>query len=166
MKTHMSRLVIAAWLVSASALLAQGQRDGAVVAAPADSDQSTIRSQEEVWAIGITQQDSSALIPILAPEYVAITAGVAHHQNRAAALHDIAHPADPARRVTHIVFDSLAVRMVGRDRAIAQGIVSESGQGPSGPFVDRLGFVDTFVRRKGRWVCIASRFTPLPAAKT
>jgi hypothetical protein len=165
MQINSSRLVIAALLVSAPASVAWGQKDGEVVAAPADSDQSTIRSLEDVWAIAITQQDSSALVPILAPGYGAVTAGIAHHKTRAEALHDIAHPADPARRVTHIVFDSLTVRMVARDSAIAQGVVSESGQSPSGPFVDRLAFVDTFVRRKGRWVCVASRFTPLPARK-
>lgn len=166
MRIHVGRWLLAALLVSASNARGQGQPDGQVVAAPADSDQSTIRSLENTWAIAITLQDSTALIPILAPGYVAITTGVAHHQTRAEALHEIAHPADPTHLVTHISFDSLAVRVVSRDSAVAHGAVSESGKGSGGEFVDHLVFVDTFVRHKGRWVCVASRFTLLPARKT
>lgn len=161
MQINFSRLVIAALLVSVPATRTARAQE----TAPADSDALTIRSLENVWAIAITLRDSTALAPILAREYVAVTAGVAHRQTRAQALHEVAHPADSARRVTRIVFDSLAVRVVARDRAIAEGTVSESGQSPGGPFLDRLAFVDTFVRRKSRWVCIASRFTPLPAHK-
>jgi hypothetical protein len=40
-------------------------------------------------------------------------------------------------------------------------MVTEVGTNAKGPTTDRLRFVDTWVRRQHRWLCISSLFTPV-----
>jgi ketosteroid isomerase-like protein len=129
--------------------------------AAGDSDVSTIRDHENVWAIAIAERDSSALVPILAPEYKVLANAGAPAQSRAQAIHEIAYPPDPAHHVTHVTFDTLDIRMTARDRAVAKGVVSEVGTNAKGPITERLRFVDIWVRRQHHWLCISSLFTPL-----
>jgi ketosteroid isomerase-like protein len=141
-------------LVAASTARAQ-------MSAAGDSDIATIRDRENVWAIAITERDSGALAAMLAPEYKVLANAGAPAQSRVQALHDIAHPADPSQQVTHVTFDTLNIRMTARDRAVAEGMVTEVGTNAKGPTTDRLRFVDTWVRRQHRWLCISSLFTPV-----
>jgi hypothetical protein len=60
-----------------------------------------------------------------------------------------------------VTFDELKVRMTARDRAVAEGVVSEVGTNEKGPITERIRFADTWVRRQHRWLCISSLFTPV-----
>jgi ketosteroid isomerase-like protein len=142
-------------------LLAAAPMARAQVSAAGDSDVVTLRDRENVWAIAIVERDSAALAPMLAPEYTVLANAGAPAQSRAQALHETAYPADSAHHVTHVTFDTLNVRMTARDRAVAEGVVTEVGTNAKGPITERVRFVDTWVRRQHRWLCISSLFTPL-----
>jgi ketosteroid isomerase-like protein len=133
----------------------------AQMSAAGDSDIATIRDRENVWGIAIAERDSAALNPMLAPEYTVLANAGQPAQSRARALHEIAYPPDSAHHVTRVIFDELHIRMTARDRAVAEGVVSEVGTNPKGPITERLHFVDTWVRRQHRWLCISSLFTPV-----
>jgi ketosteroid isomerase-like protein len=146
----------AAMLLFAAAPMARAQ-----MSAVGDSDAATIRDHENVWAIAIAERDSGALAPILAPEYTVLANAGAPAQSRARALHETAYPVDSAHHVTHVTFDTLKIRMTARDRAVAEGVVTEVGTNAKGPIIERIRFVDTWVRRQHRWLCISSLFTPV-----
>jgi ketosteroid isomerase-like protein len=151
--------VIPVWAVML--LLSTAPTARAQISAPGDSDVSTIRDRENVWAIAIAERDSGALAPMLAPEYTVLANAGAPAQSRALALHETAYPADSAHHVTHVTFDTLKVRMTARDRAVAEGVVTEVGTNAKGSITERIRFVDTWVRRQHRWLCISSLFTPV-----
>ena len=151
--------VISVWTVML--LLSAASTARAQISAPGDSDVATLRDRENVWAIAIVERDSGALAPMLAPEYTVLANAGAPAQSRAQALHETAHPADSTHHVTHVTFDTLKVRMTARDRAVAEGVVSEVGTNAKGPITERIRFVDTWVRRQHRWLCISSLFTPI-----
>ena len=151
--------VISVWAVML--LLSAAPLARAQISAPGDSDIATLRDRENVWAIAIVERDSGALAPMLAPEYTVLANAGAPAQSRAQALHGTAYPADSAHHVTHVTFDTLKVRMTARDRAVAEGVVTEVGTNAKGPITERVRFVDTWVRRQHRWLCISSLFTPL-----
>ncbi len=151
--------VVSVWAVVV--FFAAASTGRAQISAPGDSDVATLRDRENVWAIAIVERDSGALAPMLAPEYRVLANAGAPAQSRAQALHETAYPADSAHHVTHVTFDTLKVRMTARDRAVAEGIVSEVGTNAKGPITERLRFVDTWVRRQRRWLCISSLFTPI-----
>lgn len=151
--------VVSVWAVVV--FFAAASTGRAQISAPGDSDVATLRDRENVWAIAIVERDSGALAPMLAPEYKVLANAGAPAQSRAQALHETAYPADSAHHVTHVTFDTLKVRMTARDRAVAEGIVSEVGTNAKGPITERLRFVDTWVRRQHRWLCISSLFTPI-----
>jgi ketosteroid isomerase-like protein len=146
----------AVMLLMSAAPMARAQ-----MSAAGDSDVSTIRDRENVWAIAIAERDSGALVPMLAPEYKVLANAGAPAQSRAQALHETAYPADPAHQITHVTFDTLNIRMTARDRAVAEGVVTEVGTNAKGPITERIRFVDTWVRRQHRWLCISSLFTPV-----
>lgn len=147
-------------IVLAAAPMARAQST-----APGDSDVATIRDRENVWAEAIVERDSAALAPMLASEYVVAATPGQPAATRAQSLHEIAYPKDSAHHVSRVTFDELRIRMVGRDRAVAEGIVTEVGTTHNGPITERIRFVDTWVRRNHRWLCISSKFTPVPVAK-
>jgi ketosteroid isomerase-like protein len=151
--------VISVWAVML--LLSTASTARAQLSAPGDSDVATLRDRENVWAIAIVERDSGALAPMLAPEYTVLANAGAPAQSRAQALHETAHPTDSAHHVTRVTFDTLKVRMTARDRAVAEGVVSEVGTNAKGPITERIRFVDTWVRRQHRWLCISSLFTPI-----
>jgi ketosteroid isomerase-like protein len=146
----------AAILVLVAAPMARAQ-----MTAAGDSDVSTIRDRENVWAIAIAERDSSALVPILAPEYKVLANAGAPAESRAQAIHETALPPDSAHHINRVTFDTLDIRMTARDRAVAKGVVREVGTNAKGPITERIRFVDVWVRRQHRWLCISSLFTPV-----
>jgi ketosteroid isomerase-like protein len=157
----LSMMTVVVLVAAASRAGAQG----AQTTAPGDSDIATIRDKENVWAEAIVERDSSGLAPMLAAEYVEVANAGRPAVTRAQSLHAVGHPADSTQHYSRITFDELRIRMTARDRAVAEGSVTEVGTNSKGPITDRLRFVDTWVRRDHRWVCVSSKFTPVPVAK-
>jgi ketosteroid isomerase-like protein len=157
----LSMMIVVMLLATASLAGAQA----AQTTAPGDSDIATIRDKENVWAEAIVERDSSALLPMLAGEYVQVANAGHPVVTRAQSLHAVGHPADSTQHYSRITFDELHIRMTARDRAVAEGSVTEVGTNSKGPITDRLRFVDTWARRDHRWVCISSKFTPISVAK-
>ena len=129
--------------------------------APGDSDIVTIRDKENVWAEAIVERDSSALVPMLAAEYVELANAGQPMVKRSQSLHAIAYPEDSTHHVSRVAFDELNIRITARDRAVAEGIVTEVGTNRKGAITERIRFVDRWVRRGQRWVCVSSMFTPV-----
>ena len=167
-QTGVRRAILGILTVAVGAVggLSTASRARAQDAASGDSDVATIRSHEDVSGEAITQRDSSALVPILAPSYKEVIQGRARNGTRAETLHETASPKDSAHHVTSLTFDKINVRVVGRDSAVAEGIYTERGTSPKGPFTDTNNFFDSWVRRHHRWVCVSSRYSPATAPAT
>jgi ketosteroid isomerase-like protein len=56
----------------------------------------------------------------------------------------------------------LSVQVYG-DAAVATGISRESGTNKGKPYVIRSRFTDTWIKRHGVWLCVASHSMPIPA---
>jgi len=56
--------------------------------------------------------------------------------------------------------ESLTVRVFG-DTAIAIGVIAVKGTKGSKPVVHRERFIDTWIKKNGTWICIATSATPI-----
>jgi ketosteroid isomerase-like protein len=76
--------------------------------------------------------------------------------DRAGDLADLKGP----NPMTSCVDDDVKVRVYG-DTAVVMGRGRRSGMFKGAPFKDReITYTDVFVRRNGRWQCVASQGTP------
>ncbi|MGA7219049.1 MAG: nuclear transport factor 2 family protein [Candidatus Sulfotelmatobacter sp.] len=146
----MWKLVSFSLLVLTSALFAAQD-----VAQPT-ADEARILTLENAWNQAIQQKDGAALLMLLGPELVYIEYD-GRLMNKAEYLADAQHPSlHPAR----IVGESLSVHVYGTV-AVAIGICRESGLKNGKPYSLRMRFIDTWVRKNERWICVASQSTLL-----
>jgi ketosteroid isomerase-like protein len=68
----------------------------------------------------------------------------------------------PQQKADHIYDEGLSVQVYG-DAAVATGIYRETGTNKGKPYVVRSRFTDTWIKRKGVWLCVASQSTIIPA---
>lgn len=106
------------------------------------------------------KSDPAALGRILADDITLISAsGIL--RTKAEALARV-----KANKVTACVNDMLKVRTYG-DTVVVTGRNTATGvDAATGPFTkDQVMWTDTFVRRDGRWQCVATQSSPIPAKK-
>ena len=68
----------------------------------------------------------------------------------------------PEQKADHLYEESLSVQMYG-NAAVATGIYRESGTNKGKHYVIRSRFTDTWIKRDGGWLCVASQSTLIPA---
>jgi ketosteroid isomerase-like protein len=116
---------------------------------------------ERDWCNAGLKKDAAALGRILADDVTSIsTRGVL--QTKSEILADLK---DKASTLTACVDTNMKVRVYG-ETAVVTGMGSRSGTYKGVAFKDRQSlWTDTFVRRDGRWQCVATQGTLIAGSK-
>jgi hypothetical protein len=103
---------------------------------------------ERNWCSATVKNDVAAVSAILSDDYtdVALTGTVA---NKAQTLADV-----KTDKATVCEIDMIQVRVYG-DAAVVVGRVTQK----SATFNGQYRYTDTYIRRDGRWICVASQAT-------
>jgi hypothetical protein len=103
---------------------------------------------ERKWCSATVKNDVAAVSAILSDDYtdVALTGTVA---NKAQTLADV-----KTDKATVCEIDMIQVRVYG-DAAVVVGRVTQK----SATFNGQYRYTDTYIRRDGRWICVASQAT-------
>jgi ketosteroid isomerase-like protein len=114
---------------------------------------------ERDWCTAMTKKDALLLGRILADDYTGVTnRGIV--QTKADALSGLK---DQKSGTEACVDKDLKVRVYG-DAAVVTGLGTRSGTFEGQPFKDRqFLWTDTFVKKDGRWQCVASQGTVVAA---
>ena len=114
---------------------------------------------ERDWCTASVKRDSTILGRILADDYTGVgSRGAPETKSEAlAALKDMTSSVDTC------VDTNVKVRVYG-DAAVVTGLATRGGTNKGVAFKDRqFLWTDTFVRRDGRWQCVASQSTVIAA---
>ena len=117
-----------------------------------DGEEARILSLENAWNQAVQQKDASALQMLLAPDLIYVEYD-GTLMNQAQYLSTVR---SPAVRPVRIVNDSMTVHLYG-EVAVVAGVCHESGVKNGKPYAHQERFMDTWVRRSDRWVCVASQ---------
>ena len=116
-----------------------------------DDDQARILNLENAWNRLVQTKDTAGLDMLLAPElvYVGIEGELMNKAEYMASVQSqLEHPA-------RVVSESMRVHVFGA-AAIVDGVYRETGMKKGKPYTLRARFIDTWIRRRDTWVCIAS----------
>ncbi|MEP6823006.1 MAG: DUF4440 domain-containing protein [Chthoniobacterales bacterium] len=119
---------------------------------------SIVKRMENKWQAAIREHDVKALSDLLASDFVGTssTGKVGSKSTLTSALR--------RDKNTYATVDarSMSVRTPSDDTAIVTGVTREAGMTPEGKrFKSSRRFTDTWVKRKGKWRCVASQTTDL-----
>jgi ketosteroid isomerase-like protein len=125
-----------------------------------DKVQQELVQIERDWCSALEKKDAAVLSRILADDYAAV-ASRGFPSDKAG---DLAGLKD-SDLLTSCVDDNVKVRLFG-DTAVVMGHGRRSGTYKGAPYKDRqVYYTDVFVRRNGRWQCVASEGTPAGASQ-
>jgi ketosteroid isomerase-like protein len=119
-----------------------------------DDDQMRIRSLENAWNQATLQKDAKALQPLLAEELIYIDYD-GTIMNKAEYL---ASMRTPGLHFEQVVSEYSEIKVFGQG-AMAIGEYREKGIKKGKPYLRRERFVDTWIKRNGLWLCVASQST-------
>lgn len=135
---------------TAASLLAQ------TPAAPRSAAARALFRLEDGWTSALVHRDTAYFRRTLAPGYVySDETGVA---DRAQTLAQVLPPGDT---VDHAANENMRAHVYGTT-GVVTGILVTRGRGAHGPFQHRYRFTDTWIRRGGRWLMVASQDYDIP----
>ena len=157
----MKNVVFAVLLIlSASALLSAQMRGKKTVRNL--KVERELKKVEEDWANAYLRHDAAVLERILADEFISVGSNGKSH-NKAQDIEEL--KTDSAIYEYSTPYD-LEIRLYG-DGAVVIGRTKERGHYDSGrPFVNEYRWTDIFVKRQGRWQCVAAQVASIPPPKT
>ncbi len=134
-------------ILSAAVLLGQGSDQS-------DRDHNRIVALENAWNEAVALKDSAALDMLLAPElvYVEYDGALMDKAQYMAAVRS------PVVRPARIVSESVMVHFYS-NIAVVSGVYRETGLKEGNSYALRERFTDTWIRRSGSWMCVASQST-------
>jgi uncharacterized protein (TIGR02246 family) len=141
-------------LFSVLLLLLIVPRTHAQGAVPTQADESRILTLELAWNQAVQGKDAKALEILIAPEMVYVEYD-GTLMNRSEYLASVAARSVHAEQ---ILCEPMTVRVYG-PIAVVNGVYRETGAKSGKPYSHRERFTDTWVRREGRWLCVASQST-------
>ena len=118
----------------------------------------TIRRLEKEWGDAIREHDVMALSALLASDFVgtSATGKVGSKSTIVSALRR------DKNTYTSVETRGMSVRTPSDDTAVVTGVTREVGTTPDGKsFKTSRRFTDTWVKRNGKWRCVASQTTDL-----
>jgi uncharacterized protein (TIGR02246 family) len=119
----------------------------------------TIRRLENRWQQAIRENDAKTISELVAPDFVG-TSTTGRVGSKSTLLSAVRRDKNTYKSATA---RSMSVRTQGDDVAVVTGIARESGTTPDGKrFTNSRRFTDTWVKRSGKWRCIASHTTAIP----
>jgi ketosteroid isomerase-like protein len=130
-----------------------------LVSAQQNSAEQQLLQIERDWCTASLKKDAAALDRILAAD-ASLVGGRGMMQNKTEVLADLK---DATSSVTVCSDTNMKVRVYG-DTAIVTGEGTRSGTFKGAPFKDRRSlWTDVFVKKDGRWQCVATQSTVIAA---
>jgi len=121
-------------------------------------DESLILTLEKAWNVAEEHKDLGALDQLLSST-LAYTDYDGSFMNKSEYMKWIV---SPGQKADHIYDEGISVQVYG-DAAVATGIYRETGTNKGKPYVVRSRFTDTWIKRNGVWLCVASHSTLIPS---
>ena len=143
-------LAISAALLFSTAPLAQDKS--------ASADEIQIKQLERAWNQAESKQEVTEVASLLADSLV-YTDYDGSFMNKSEYLKWVAAP---QQKADHIYDEGQAVKVYGA-AAVVTGIYRETGSNKGKPYVIRSRFTDTWIKRDGVWLCVASHSTLIPS---
>jgi ketosteroid isomerase-like protein len=141
-------------LLSATALVASGQD------ASESATKSKIAALEGAWNQAYKSGDAKALDTLLADGIVLVNDD-GSVQSKAEFLASVKSPgAQTGSQEQQVAPESMSVHVFG-NTAIATGIFRAKGMEGGKSYVRRERFIDTWIYKDGRWICVATDATPI-----
>jgi len=153
----MRRLRPAVFVVTALVLAGRFSDGSAYALQQSKAEQELIQIERD-WCAAIVKKDTAVLSRILADDYMSVGSG-GGTSTRASELANL-KAADP---LSSCVNSNFKVRVYG-DAAVISGLSTQSGTRKGVPFKDRqVLWTDTYIRKDGRWQCVAGQATLVAA---
>lgn len=138
-------------LVLAGSLAAQTPTAHPSHAAARSDDERALYRLEDGWATALVRRDTAYFRRTLAPAYVySDEQGVADKQQTLAEMTATGDTVDQAAN------EEMRAHVYGTT-GVVTGILVTSGRGKDGAFRHRYRFTDTWIKRGGRWIMVASQ---------
>ena len=122
------------------------------------SDEIQIKQLERAWNQAEAKQEVAEVSSLLADTLV-YTDYDGSVMNKAEYMKWVANP---EQKADHIYDEGITVQVYG-NAAVATGIYRESGTNKGKKYVIRSRFTDTWIKRSGVWLCVASQSTLIPS---
>ena len=119
---------------------------------PTGGDAETLMALERTWASAVMTHDAAPLEGFLADDFTQ-TSETGEVRGRE---ETIARAASSAAVFSSGGLEDMRVRLYG-DVAVVTGRFAAEGRSGDEPFTVNVRWTDTFVRRDGRWLCVASQ---------
>jgi len=118
---------------------------------PSGGDAETLMALERTWADAVMTHDAAPLEGVLADDFTQ-TSETGEVRGRE---ETIARAASSAAVFSSGGLEDMRVRLYG-DVAVLTGRFRAEGRSGDEPFTVDVRWTDTFIRRDGRWLCVAS----------
>jgi hypothetical protein len=122
------------------------------------SDEIQIKQLERAWNQAESRQEINEVSSLLA-ETLSYTDYDGSFMNKAEYLKWIVAP---QQKADHLYDEGMTVQLYG-NAAVATGIYRESGTNKGKSYVIRSRYTDTWIKRNGTWLCVASQSTLIPS---
>jgi ketosteroid isomerase-like protein len=160
----MTRWSHAVALLALSSSIASAQTSATKAGAAADGQKHSaaeraVLALEEEWAQSLVRRNAAPLRRFLTSDWT--YADEHGWMNKSQMVSDVETGSDTVTRAGN---EKVQVRVFG-STAVATGILTLTGHGAAGPFDRRYNYTDVWVRRAGRWYCVASHDTLEPKSQ-
>ena len=135
-----------------------GQTPGPRVQKPVLSDQETLMQLEREWNAAFHRNDARTIERILAEEFIATYSD----GSRGDKAKELKLAADNNQQVDSSLLDDFTIRIYG-NTAVVLFTLHLTGPKNGIPTAVTYRYVDVFVLRDGRWQCVSSQSTRVPA---
>ncbi|MEO5693468.1 MAG: nuclear transport factor 2 family protein [Usitatibacter sp.] len=132
---------------------------GACAIAPAsiEDDRRVLAAQADGWDKALIAKDRAGIEANMAPDFRQIRGG-GGLVNREEFIKDFL---DPDGSVDPYVVEDFEIRLFG-DTALLYGRIHMTGKDGGKPWAAHFRYIDTYVRRNGRWQVVSVQVTPIP----
>jgi ketosteroid isomerase-like protein len=124
----------------------------------ASADEIQIKQLERAWNQAEAKQEVKEVSSLLADTLV-YTDYDGSFMNKSEYMKWVV---SPGQKADHIYDEGQNVKVYG-DAAVVTGIYRETGTNKGKPYVVRSRFTDTWIKRDGVWLCVASHSTLIPS---
>lgn len=132
---------------------------GACAVAPVDPDEArrTLAAQAHAWDKALIAKDRAGIEANMAPEFRQLRSG-GKIVGREEFINDVL---DPGFSMDPYSVEDFEIRFFG-DTALVYGRIRMSGRDGAERWSAHFRYIDTYVRRGGRWQVVSVQITPLP----